>query len=487
MGDLNKDIGKYLRGELSPAERHALEKRALSDPFLADALEGADSISMEDFSADLKSLQHSLTQRIDRDEKKVVSLWSWTMRIAAGLLIVAVAGFMVYQVANNKTNVQIAQHDKDSEVPAPKSTDASSTDSSRAEADEAKKPVTESLTDVENPKTVPAEKPKAAQRNNDLALAPPLEPSPRTLRQKQTEKKEDHSVEEGSTPSSQPVITSQEVVSKEQDHFNFTLPDSANIADVKLEPVDKVLNSRIAGVQSDSNTKGYSNNPGKRKAAPASSAPVEIRARDKEAEVANVKVITGKVISADDGTGLPGVNITIKDTEEGTITDAEGNYQITVEPAASALVFSFIGMESQEVKLDDATQVNVAMNQDMTQLSEVVVTGFGMADDEDTHGRITFATPAGGRTAFKKYIESNIQYPEQALVNEVEGRVTIQFTVESSGALSEIKVIRGIGYGCDEEVIRLIKHGPKWNPTRRDDEPIKGRVKVRVRFRLPKK
>ncbi len=103
MGDLRNDIEKYLRGELSPADRHALEKRALSDPFLADALEGADSISMDDFSADLKSLQHSLAQRTQRDEeKKVIPLWSWTMRIAAGLLIVAVAGFAVYQITNNK-------------------------------------------------------------------------------------------------------------------------------------------------------------------------------------------------------------------------------------------------------------------------------------------------------------------------------------------------------------------------------------------------
>src|SRR5690349_16215045 len=98
MGDLRNDIEKYLRGELSPTERHALEKRALNDPFLADALEGAESIAMEDFSGDLKSLQHSISQRTKRGDAKVVSLWSWTMRIAAGFLIVAVAGFAVYQL-----------------------------------------------------------------------------------------------------------------------------------------------------------------------------------------------------------------------------------------------------------------------------------------------------------------------------------------------------------------------------------------------------
>src|SRR5690242_16212324 len=123
MGDLRNDIEKYLRGELSPADRHALEKRALNDPFLADALAGAESISMEDFSADLKSLQHSVSQRIKRnEEKKVIPVWSWTMRIAAGLLIVAVAGFAVYQLTHKRNNVEIAQTGPKEEAPAPKTT-----------------------------------------------------------------------------------------------------------------------------------------------------------------------------------------------------------------------------------------------------------------------------------------------------------------------------------------------------------------------------
>jgi hypothetical protein len=47
--------------------------------------------------------------------------------------------------------------------------------------------------------------------------------------------------------------------------------------------------------------------------------------------------------------------------------------------------------------------------------------------------------------------------------------------------------LKGIGYGCDEEVIRLIKEGPRWVPTRKNKEPVRDKVKVRLRFALPKK
>ena len=97
------------------------------------------------------------------------------------------------------------------------------------------------------------------------------------------------------------------------------------------------------------------------------------------------------------------------------------------------------------------------------------------------------AGPEGGRKAFKQYLESNLRYPEEALKNQVEGKVTIQFSVGLTGQVTDFKVIRGIGFGCDEEVIRLIKAGPKWSPTKKNEEPIKDRVRVRMRFALPKK
>ena len=69
---------------------------------------------------------------------------------------------------------------------------------------------------------------------------------------------------------------------------------------------------------------------------------------------------------------------------------------------------------------------------------------------------------------------------------KVDGKVTIQFTVEATGQLSDFKVVKGIGSGCDEEVIRLIQQGPTWTPAKKNNSSLKESVKVRMKFELPK-
>jgi TonB family protein len=236
--------------------------------------------------------------------------------------------------------------------------------------------------------------------------------------------------------------------------------------------------------------------------APASSAPgaatsfdttrFDIQMGDKakaEARRKPLHVIKGKVTEAEEGKALPGVNVTIKGTNLGTITDAEGYFQIPMDSLNTGLMFSFIGFESTEVTVPGfKNELNVAMQPDIAQLSEVVVVGYGAEKkEEDEYPLVEMAYPVGGRKAFKEYLMKNLKYPDQALNNEIEGKVTIQFTIETTGRLSEFRVLKGIGYGCEEEVIRLIKEGPKWSATKRNAEPIKDRVKVRMKFALPKK
>lgn len=96
---------------------------------------------------------------------------------------------------------------------------------------------------------------------------------------------------------------------------------------------------------------------------------------------AQEKIVTGKVTSAEDGTALPGVNVIVKGTTSGAVTDADGTYSLSVPESASVLVFSFIGLKTSEVSLDGRSTVDVQLTQDVTQLSEIVVTGVGVATD----------------------------------------------------------------------------------------------------------
>ena len=90
------------------------------------------------------------------------------------------------------------------------------------------------------------------------------------------------------------------------------------------------------------------------------------------------RTITGTVTSAEDGSTLPGVNIILKGTATGTTTDAKGKYSIQAPATGGTLVFSFIGLNTLEVKIGSRTVINVAMTLDVTQLNEVVVTGYGV-------------------------------------------------------------------------------------------------------------
>ena len=85
----------------------------------------------------------------------------------------------------------------------------------------------------------------------------------------------------------------------------------------------------------------------------------------------------------------------------------------------------------------------------------------------------------GGESAMFEYIGSNIIYPEEAKNNNIQGRVYVGFIVEKDGTLSNIEILRGIGAGCDAEVVRIVQSMPNWTPGYQNEKP------VRVQFTLP--
>lgn len=98
--------------------------------------------------------------------------------------------------------------------------------------------------------------------------------------------------------------------------------------------------------------------------------------------------VSGKVTSEEDGDGLPGVNIIIKGTTQGTITDFEGNYQIDA-PSDAVLVFSFLGFAQEEITVGNQKVINVALRYDSKALEEVVVVGYGSMERSNVTGAIS--------------------------------------------------------------------------------------------------
>lgn len=90
----------------------------------------------------------------------------------------------------------------------------------------------------------------------------------------------------------------------------------------------------------------------------------------------------------------------------------------------------------------------------------------------------------GGPAKLLEYIQKNLEYPEAARENEIQGRVFVGFIVEEDGSVSNVKILRGIGYGCDEEAIRLVYSLPKFKPGKQRGKPIRVAYTLPIVFKL---
>ena len=106
--------------------------------------------------------------------------------------------------------------------------------------------------------------------------------------------------------------------------------------------------------------------------------------------------------------------------------------------------------------------------------------------EEDTVYQIVEQMPqyTGGEEAMMKYVSENIKYPQAAKDKNIAGRVFVSFVVEKDGSIGEVKVLRGIGGGCDEEAVRVIKGMPKWKPGIQKGKPVRVSYQIPIYFKL---
>ena len=129
---------------------------------------------------------------------------------------------------------------------------------------------------------------------------------------------------------------------------------------------------------------------------------------------AYAQTVTGKVTSATDGSPVPGVSILVKGTTTGTSTDSDGNFSLNAS-SGSTLVLSFIGYKTREVVLGNETSLNITLEEDITQLNEVVVTALGIEKETKSLG---YAVSNVKGEEFTKAREINVA---NALVGKVAG------------------------------------------------------------------
>jgi len=92
----------------------------------------------------------------------------------------------------------------------------------------------------------------------------------------------------------------------------------------------------------------------------------------------------------------------------------------------------------------------------------------------------------GGQEAMMSFLAGNIKYPEAAMKKDIQGKVYVTFVVEADGSVTNVKVLRGIGSGCDEEAVRVVKMMPKWNPGKQAGKAVRVQYNLPIRFALDK-
>lgn len=137
----------------------------------------------------------------------------------------------------------------------------------------------------------------------------------------------------------------------------------------------------------------------------------------------------------------------------------------------------------EELKVNDAAAVAVDGDTDVVfdePVDEVV------AENPDEIFTVVEQQPefAGGYDALAAYLRANMQYPKTARKMGIEGTVHVSFLVSKTGAISEVKVLRGIMAECDKEAIRVVEKMPSWNPGRQNGHPVHVRLVMPLKFRL---
>lgn len=162
---------------------------------------------------------------------------------------------------------------------------------------------------------------------------------------------------------------------------------------------------------------------------------LDVDVEEEFAAIYQEREITGKVTSAEDNAGLPGVNVLVQGTSTGTITDVQGNYRIEV-PDGAILEFSSVGYIKETIEVGTRTVIDLILNPDVTQLSEIVVIGYGTRNKKDLTGALSVMNE-------EEIKKSNAMAPELAMQGRMPG---VLVTTPSGNPQDRPSVqIRGVG------------------------------------------
>ncbi|ADR22294.1 hypothetical protein MATR_00640 [Marivirga tractuosa] len=434
----------YLDGTLSPEEQHQVEKYLLNHPFEAEAMEGY--LENPDALHDLPSLKANLRARTTpKQEQKIIPLWRKALPYAAVFLLLIISSVLI---------INFFQQDESFTPLAIKSEEAVKFEKNESPA---------------NPPS-PLQAEKIEKEAENLPKA--------TVESNESESKQEIEVPIKIVEDAE-RIAQNEPISIEED---LIVSENAVPYEDSFQELNKdSIVEKVAEIEAEQSKPSAARS---KKANELASSIAPTNDETDQADIRKVAVsprISGEVLDAETGEAIPGANVIVKGTSIATSTDLDGIFEIEAE-LNDVLIVNFIGMEQQEFVVSEEKDNKIFLNADVAQLSEVVVTSVGQGKEEDN--TYSAARPSIGFSDYRDYLKDNLRYPTKAMQEGTEGRVRLKLSINTSGTITEIEVLKGLGNGCDEEAIRLIKEGPRWEPAKKGDTSVASSKKITVRFKI---
>jgi hypothetical protein len=400
---------------------HELERRALDDPFLADAIEGFESAS-GDQGTNLADLADRLNQRTEKKVRKIVP---WIpLSAAASIIIILGAGIWFFTGRSDKTEAKrLVVQDvvvKKQEAPA--------ASNSAVAADTLK-----------------------VEKNKVMAQTPP--PKPNLSREVKINPKETAQYDKNTELKESPPALSEVSVAKA--NAPAAVDQSANSDKLKdgyeygyASPKKDSVGTNDMLVSDMSKKKTANAAAAKHKGLVSTPTLLQSRVDGVSVTPDDNHTVTGTV-TGNDGLPLTGATVKVQGRNFGAVTDANGKFTLQDVPKGQTISVNYIGFSGKKVKADQDS-MRISLDPNNSSLAEVVVT-------KEVENTAQSAHPRDGWKSYNDYLDKYAQSPDGKT-----GKEKVSFIVAPDGSLSQFKVVKSLSDDADKKAISLISTGPAW-------------------------
>jgi TonB family protein len=427
-------IKAYLAGTLSHDQTHEFEKAMLDDAVLSDMVEGYEllrdkKVDLTNISA---SLSDSLQKRIAKKETEIYPLWRRVpvyIRAASVLLFLGVAVYLLLNKNDDETIEKLAS------IPTSKEEKIADT--------KPNSPIENPVATKDNIKVemdkIKAERKEVVIQNSKAKVA--FDSVISTADAVVIERKQEKEIEPEIVAKPEPTVAYESTPAPVQQAPKSAAPRTPTRADV-MKSEEKVYSRRKA-TENQSDT----------------------------------EIISGTVLNEDSKEPVPNVSLFSNDKSIGK-TDEKGQFKLENSLLGNKIDLIAPNFEDTEIRINKNSEETLFIRPK----AELIFIDLKRNKTWKYNPSEHSAQPTISPDDYLEYLQKNLKKPKQATDNQIVGNVTVEFKVNKEGKLSDFKIIKSLGYGCDEEAIRVIKEGPPWMPKINSGEPRRQRVRQEVNF-----